>query len=263
MPIGGRKAPLYASALAVPPVKTQASAVSPSLGCYESVLTILKANADYVDQSPTHLTAMETLLQEDPPSMGAAGPDFARMLDTFARSSSLTLKTLALGSGIRRGDIGLLKQLADQSPAIAQSKLHHHVSFAISAWRNPDAEGLTALGRLATQSGENSMTRPAAEALMMIHTKDAVPHLVRLLASKDTVLRGAAIRGLSMFVRGIPILTPENVRTMQYLNEKPSEYWDPGIAPYVTMIPIPPEKEAAFVNAWTSWSNRMAQKFSN
>lgn len=263
LPIGGLKAPIFASVLAVPPVTGQGARVPSPSGCYEAVLRILGSNAEYVDRSLLYFTAMETLLGEDPPPMSAAGPGFTKMLDTISQSPSPTTKALALGAGIRRGEIRALTQLADQSSAVDQSKAGHHVRFAVSAWRSSDPEGLAALGRLANDVGGSSLNHSAAEALMMIHTKGAVPQLVRMLTSKDVALRGMGIRGLSMFVRGVPILTPESIRTMKYLDEKPSEYWDPGIAPYISITSLPPEREAAFVNAWTSWALRQAQKIAN
>jgi hypothetical protein len=99
---------------------------------------------------------------------------------------------------------------------------------------------------------------------MMVHTKDAVPHLVRLLSSTDPQLRNPAIRGLSLFVRGAPILTAENVRAMAYFTEgQNGEYLDEAISPYVTITPVSPTTESEYVSAWSAWWNRMATKWTN
>jgi len=99
---------------------------------------------------------------------------------------------------------------------------------------------------------------------MMVHTKDAVPSLVKLLSSKEPQLRDAAVRGLSLFVKGTPILTPEKARAMAYFAEgQNEEYLDRAISPYVTIAPVPPEREGEYLSAWSAWWDRMATKWTN
>ena len=66
MPIGGKNAPLFASALAIPPLKPNEATSAVPKSCIESVLTVLNEGASYIEGSIPHLTAIEMLLQEDP-----------------------------------------------------------------------------------------------------------------------------------------------------------------------------------------------------
>ncbi len=262
MPVGGPNAPLYASGLAVAP--SAKSLAGPSglsgLRCYEAVWAAIKESAAFINQSPVYFTAMETLLREAPAS-NVSLPDFAATVEGFARSPSVELKGLALASGIRRQDVQSLIQVAAEARNMTKSRATATASLAILGWRGSDPAGLAALGDIATQA-DAGLGSSAAEALMMIHTKDAVPHLVKLLAKSDSQMRNAAIRGLSLFVRGAPILDGPNIRAMTYLAEgQTPEYVDEKISPYITITLVPPDREDEYVKAWLDWWSRMGPKW--
>lgn len=261
-PVGGPRAPLFASGLALPPDNRSGRDQIPTGACHEAVCAVLRDSAAYIDQSPACLTAMETLLREDPPKTAAALQNFSESMQSFAQSASVNLRTLALASGIRRQDVQSLAQFAAQTSLLAKSQVIHPAAAAVAAWRDPDPAGLAALGTISQTAGAYTLSRSVAQALMMIHTKDTVPHLAKLLSSIDPELRGAAIRGLSFFVKEVPILSAENVRSMAYFAEVENpEYFDETISPYVSIIPVSPEKEAEHVKAWLEWWRRMATRF--
>lgn len=263
MPIGGPNAPLFASALAISPLTpNEATSVVPK-SCIESVVAILNEGATFIEGSFPHLTAMDVLLQEDLPLLNAAAPVLREIVTAHRQSASIDLKALAISVGIQRQDVQALAQLRADLPAVLKSKMLHHLALALLAWRSTDPDSLAVLGGLAVSATENPLRRSAADALMMIHTKVAVPQLARLLDSKDAGIRGAGIRGLSMFVKGVPVLTPANVQTMQYLKEAPNEFLDEGIARYVTINNVALEKESEFTFAWKLWLNRHANKLAN
>jgi hypothetical protein len=70
------------------------------------------------------------------------------------------------------------------------------------------------------------------------------------------------VRGLSLFVKGVPILSAENVRSMAYFGgeEKP-EYLDEAIAPYVSVSGVLAKTESNYISAWSAWWTRMAWRF--
>lgn len=258
-PIGGTKAPLFASGLAVPPAGQSVGAQPQAATCYGAVWAVLKQNAAHIDESPPYLTAMETLLQDSPVTMAASLPDFASTVHAFTLSPSANLRALALASRIRGEDAQALARVAAEQAAIIKSQAGHQVGFALAGWRNSEPAGLAALGTIAQAPGGGLLSQSAAQALMMIHTKDAVPHLAGLLTSTDPSLRDAAVRGLSLFVRGAPILSAANLRAMAYLTEGQNrEFLDEAIVPYVTITPIPNGKEREYASAWIAWWNRMA-----
>jgi hypothetical protein len=207
---------------------------------------------------------METLLSGDPTAMQADVPDFTEAIRGFVHSSSVDLRTLALASEIRRQDVQSLTQVAEQASSIAKSKTGTQACLAVNGWRGSDPAALSALSAIALNAGADPLHICAAQALMMVHTKDAVPSLVKLLSSKEPQLRDAAVRGLSLFVKGTPILTPEKARAMAYFAEgQNEEYLDRAISPYVTIAPVPPEREGEYLSAWSAWWDRMATKWTN
>lgn len=262
LPIGGPNAPIFASGLALPPASPSGGVQLPAGGCPEAVWAIVKSSAPYVDQSLAYQTALETLLQEDPPESAAGLQDFNATMQTFRQSGSANLVTLVLASGIRRQSVDALAQFAAQIPALEKSQVAYQAGFAIAAWRNSDPAAIAALGAIAQSGGAEALRGSAAQALMMIHTGEAVPHLARLLSSTDPQLRNAAVRGLSLFVKGVPVLSAENVRSMAYFGgEDKPEYLDEAIAPYVSVSGAPVKTESKYVSAWSEWWTRMAWRF--
>ena len=260
MPIGGPNAPLFASGLAAAPL-SKGIAGSSGPRCYHAVWAVLKESAPLAGDSLVYFTAMETLLREDPAS-GAAPPDFAVAVADFARSPSVDVKTLALASGLRRQEAQSLMQLAGDALLLSKSRGAPEASMSLAAWRGSDPAGLAALGRIAQEPGAGTLSWGASQALMMTHTKDAVPHLARLLSVPNKLMQEAAVRGLSLFVRGAPILTGPNVRAMAYLvDEQNPEYVDDKISPYITITPVPSGREDEYVKAWLDWWSRMAPKW--
>lgn len=260
-PISGRKAPIYASGLAVP-AEWQSTTQLPAQNCYAAAWTVLKLNAAHIDESPVYLTAMETLLQDNATSMAALLPDFAATLRLFSQSPSSNLRTLALASGIRAQEPWALAQLASEPAVAVNSRVGHQVALALAAWRGAEPEALAALAKIAQAPASRFLARPAAQALMMIHTREAIPHLIALLASSDPPVQDAAIRGLSLFVRGAPILSAENVRVMAHLTEDQNpDFLDDAIAPYVSITPVPPGRDSEYVRAWMGWWERMQVKW--
>ena len=263
MPIGGPNAPLFASALAISPLTSNEVTLVAPKACIESVLTFLNEGASFIAGSLPHLTAMEMLLQEDPPLLSAAAPVLREIVAAHRQSAYIDLQVLAISVGIKRQDVQAIAQLRAELPAILKSKVLHHLALALVAWRSADPESLAVLGGLAMSSTEDPLRRSAADALMMIHTKTAVPQLAKLLDSKDAGIRGAGIRGLSMFVKGVPVLTPANVQTMQFLKEAPNEFLDEGIARYVSINNVALENEGEFIFGWKLWLNRHVNKLTN
>jgi hypothetical protein len=146
-----------------------------------------------------------------------------------------------------------LAQLAAELDLVNSSPRNFYVAMSLRGWRSGDPKAVEHLGKIAG----NAYFKPdAAEALSRIHTRDAVPHLVELLDSKDIAVRRSAIHGLSLFVAGVPILTAERTINMVYLGEhEKSEFYDNGIAPYVSVTPvgIPAGPVDQYVTAWRLW----------
>ncbi len=261
MPVGGRNAPLFASALAVPPRGKPDIDLSSASTCYEAVWSVLKASAPHIDESLAYVTAMKTLLRNGPDPESPAMPAVDAAVQEFAQSPSPALKALALSYRIKGGDVSALVRISGETSGIAKSYVAAEVGSALAEWYGTDPAGVAALGAIAESTGAGPLRQQAAEALMRIHTKEAVPAFIKLLASDDPPLRDAAVRGLSLFVRGAPVLSPANVRAMAYFAEgQNKEFLDEGIAPYVTAAPVPSDRWPEYRDAWLAWWARMSDK---
>jgi hypothetical protein len=261
LPLGGPNAPLYASGLAVRQ-GGQSDSAPTSGGCYGAVWTVLKENATSIDESPMSFTALETLLQGSPEAMVRALPAIDATIEAYTQSRSVSLRALALAFKIRAQRVEALEQLATQIETLAKSAAGYQLVLALATWRGAEPAGIAALGAISGTSDAGALGRAAAEALMMIHTRDAVPFLAKLLTRGDPQSLEVAVRGLSLFVRGAPILTPEKVRAMAYFTEAENrEFLDSSIAPYVTVTRIPSGREIDYRDAWIAWWARVSGKW--
>lgn len=256
-PIGGLRAPLFASGLAVVPGDRSDRGTAAPATCYEAVWAELKDSVERVDESLPYFVVADTLGREGPGLFDAV-PGAASALPAFAQSSSVNLRALALGIGIRRQDVQSLGQLASETTAIGKAQLTGGIWSGLRAWRNQDPAAVAALGKIVRTPGATTLISAAAEALMTIHTKDTVPHLASLLTSADPELQNMAIRGLSLFVNGAPVLTADGIRRMAYLTEDRSTgFKDEAVASYVAVGGPPADLRDAYVEAWQAWWTRM------
>jgi hypothetical protein len=189
-------------------------------------------------------------------------PDFDSTLQSYAKSPSATLRSLALGAGLLQQKPEYLVQVAEQVGDLSRNLASPHISDGLMAWTNPDPAALSALATIAHATNGGVFSRHAVDALMKIHTKDAVPLLVGLLGSADAYLQDVAVRGLSLFVRGAPILSGNQVKAMAYLTNRPDpQLLDDGISTYVTVMSVPSGEIQEYVSAWKAWWTRMSSKW--
>lgn len=222
---------------------------------------LLKEGAQRVAESPGYLMALEALLQGSPEVVAASVPAARSDVEALSQSASIEVRALALAWRIRAHDAGSLAHIAAEARTIADSRVNYSVAVAVEEWRSSDPRGLAALGALSQAKDARVLSAAAASALMRIHTKDVVPFLAVLLSSTDQRLRDFGVRGLSLFVRGAPVVTAENTRAMAYLaGNDGGEFLDSGIAPFVTVAPAPAERETEFVEAWKAWWGRVSAR---
>lgn len=271
LPLAGPQAGLSSSGIAIPPpdetnvvagAGANANAASVTgAACYQTVWSLLKLDAAHIDESPGYFEAMETLFRATPDTMTDI-PDFDSTVQSYANSSSPTLRSLALGTGLLQQKPQYLAQVAEQVGGLSSNLASPHIANGLMAWTNPDPTALSALAKIAQSTNGGRFSRHAVDALMKIHTKDAVPLLAGLLGSADAYLQDAAVRGLGLFVRGAPVLTSTQVKAMAYLTNQPDpELLDEGIAPYITVTPVPSGKIQEYASAWKAWWSRMSGKW--
>lgn len=70
--------------------------------------------------------------------------------------------------------------------------------------------------------------RKASDALRIIHTKATLPALVTLLDDKTERIQSYVLSGLCLFVRNAPLVTPQSVPLMSWLeSRKPAAFLTP------------------------------------
>lgn len=128
-------------------------------------------------------------------------------------------------------------------------------SFALSALRNDfratDAASIQQLAILAeTPSIDPEVRAAAVRALSSIHTKEALPFLASLLSSADAEEARRGVFGLSSFANGCPPQTPDNVKSMDYLQFKNPSPYRTKETMSAFLSPNGPSAQVAF---WQQW----------
>ena len=119
-------------------------------------------------------------------------------------------------------------------------------------FRNPDPIGIAALGRMATSASASPLIQEtSAQALAAIHTATAVTWLGGLLRSPTASMQVYGAQGLSFFVNGVGIPTPETTPTLDHLNRRqPSAY---RTAETDQNLGYKPGQAEQFVKYWQLW----------
>src|SRR5439155_13110683 len=116
------------------------------------------------------------------------------------------LRALGLSRMIARGDTGALSQGAKEVSVLSKSRWGGVFVSSFSGFRGKDPAAIRELGCITDASDSPiELRRAAAISLRAVHTKEAVPFLVRLLDSPDKDVRNNALHGLNAFVVGLPI----------------------------------------------------------
>ncbi len=151
--------------------------------------------------------------------------------------------------GVKRAaaDWSELRAAADVQPLIA----------SLMSYSNDDGAAVRALGALALcDPAEPGLRENAVYALRAIHTRETLPALVALLDRKEDRVRSYALSGLCLFVRNAPIVTPQSVPSMPWLQSRPPTPLLNAETQRYCLIGGIRERAAdldAYVSFWKSW----------
>lgn len=147
-----------------------------------------------------------------------------------------------------------LAKIAADAVLIPGLRTRSLVELAIAAVRSSDPVTIQALGSLSTSSNQE-LQWVAAVALANIHSVDTLPLLTGLLDAADRRTRYQAIVGLSRFVDGLPIQTPETTRNFKALYAiGPTPFRTRDTDQYsLSRTATGPDDDSANVNFWKSW----------
>lgn len=175
-------------------------------------------------------------------------------------SGDLEVKFVGLTGLVMSKDIPALEQIAQNATVIPKLTTSDLVRGAIAQVRDGSSAAVQALGKISI-SNEAVVQRAAAESLCAIHTREALPFLGNMLESPDMQARELAMRGLSMFVENLPIVTLESIPSQRWrIRQGPARYRTPDTDRYaVAERPrgMDPAQEKEFLTFWKSWWNTM------
>ncbi len=176
--------------------------------------------------------------------------------DRWSRSASPDLVTLGLTALVGKENSAALARSLGFLATVRDSRIPAMFTGSVSAYRNPEPEGIRALGEMATEeAGIPGLRSSAAYSLRSIHTRESLPYLAKLLDSQDAELLGDAVTGFTFFVNNFPVMTPEVVRSMSWSKPVASAaYRTPETARYSSPGRFENAGDAEpYVQFWKSW----------
>jgi hypothetical protein len=184
-----------------------------------------------------------------------SSPAVQRALHYLADSGTGDKALIGLAGLVGHGEVASL--LRAETMALSLTGNTGGPGYIISAIGNvrlTDPVAVACLGRMATTQSNSVLLRDrSAHALAAIHTVDAVPWLGKLLSDPSNALKLIGATGMSFFVNGVGIPTPETMLSLSHLNQRsPSPYRTTGTDQHIGYAL---GQEGSFVDFWTSWWN--------
>jgi len=224
----------------------------------EKIVSELSASIDQCERGKFDHLVGEGLMRIEDKSLQR------RVKNKLSPSNCAESNALAAALAVNTGEPGAWTQLAGHIHDIKNTQFIGIVLSLAHSCRGASPDDVRALGRLAT-SDIQGLNSSATRALEAIHTREAVPFLAELLSSPDAQIRLKAIRGLSMFVDSLPVMTADAAQSLAYLQP-------PGKGLYRTTetdrfsasrrLPAA-EKAPSYVEFWKKWWESVKGEFGN
>lgn len=180
-------------------------------------------------------------------------PAVLRALRHLAASSSRDQALAGIAGLIQSGDTNGLLTAEALSETLTNTGASGRIAAATRLFfRNPDPVAIASLGRIATSGKASSMMQEsAAYAIVAIHSVTAAPWFGLMLSNPSTAMQIEGARGLSYFVNGTGVSTPQTMRTLDHLNHRqPTAYRTPETDEH---IGFPTGQPEPFVQFWQTW----------
>jgi hypothetical protein len=135
-------------------------------------------------------------------------PDSAALVETaqaLLSSTAAADQVVGLQALLVQGNVLALATLEANQKLLATPSGAGLAETLKQYYRNPDATGIALLGRISQTSGNPSFANAALASLAMIHSRDALPYLVKFLDSTEPALLKYAVGGLAMYANNVPI----------------------------------------------------------
>lgn len=190
----------------------------------------------------------------------ATGMDgVAELAVRFSKSNSEQLRSFAMSWRIQGGDSKALTELEDEKTLLRSENRSSEIANAISSYRGSDPLFIQSLGKLTSKPIPARIREEAGRVLRAVHSKEAVPFLVAMLDSDLDNLKYDGVMGLASFAQDLPVTTPENVRTGNWLkpgpNSKSATY---AVAPqeasqYMPATDTFEKNQTRYIGYWKTW----------
>jgi len=178
------------------------------------------------------------------------------LFEHFASSSSPNLRSFGLAGLIERGHAEALVKYENELGELAEAS---HAGMIVESielfYRNPNREGVDALGRLATAHKEiPSLVRAATHALRVMHTEPSLKYLAQLLDSEEPLVRYDAMAGLASFANAGHVPPGEKLRSagQQTAVTRGPLTTDETLANFPTVARFA-QDEVEYVSFWKGW----------
>jgi hypothetical protein len=180
-------------------------------------------------------------------------PEVIRAYRRLSASSSAELSAYGNVALLKGGDAGVVSTLAKASFLKDGGPTGDAVANALCQYMNANAAAVAALGAMSA-SGPARVQICAATALRMIHTRETLPYLVRLLDSVNPDQRYEGVAGLASFANSgaipwEPPLVTDGVATTR----APSPYKTDRTLENFPAIDTFHQGEAKYIGFWKAW----------
>lgn len=187
---------------------------------------------------------------------------------SFARDSSPQLSVAGLAGLIEANDPGGVKLAAERWDELAAANNMQRLAGVLMGYSNDaDPDAVRALASIALKCPPALYVREnASYALRAIHTKETIPALARLISDKDDLVRINALAGLCLFVRNAPVVTPQAVVSMAWMQSRePAPYLNADTRSHCLLggLPRAAADTERYISFWEAWWTEHRADFDN
>jgi hypothetical protein len=176
-----------------------------------------------------------------------------RCYDTLAVSPARHIRSMGLAGLIRLGDVVALRRAIE---GLRLRPPEFLLPWTLNDFRNPDPEAVVLLGAFAVEAeGQGEQVQHAAVyPLRVMHTKESLPYLVRLLDSPHQSIRYQAMAGLASFANIGHIPLSEKIRSLgQPIASTRGPYTTDETLQHFPTSENFKKDEARYISFWKIW----------
>ena len=181
------------------------------------------------------------------------------MYREFAAAKSPHLRVVGIQGLIAANEPeGVKRTAADWDELAGMADVYEIINVLTAYSNDSDPDAIRALAALALRpNAEPALRTNASYVLRAIHTKGTLPALVALLDDKTKRVQSNALSGLCLFVRNAPLVTPQSVPSMSWMQSRePAPFLTPETKQHCVLGGLVSDRDVdSQVLFWKSWWN--------